>query len=532
MMGRFLRTGGVALVVTSLVQLVGAPAHAKVNWLFGADAREPWRAALDRTPQTREPIMAFVCIEHQQLTVLMEQQTFGRIDVDKALRDFLCVRVNALDGVNQPFLDAYGVGRKAVDLQVEPGQEKLRVDGPGRTQTYPVTLFINPDGELEHMVYGYAAPDDFVRVLEQVKSIMLAHEALRANANDARALAQLGGLYVELQRYAAGQQALTKALDLDKDDTLGVGETALLDLCIAHLAHEQGEEALQAVSRHIGAYPNSKLRCKAQFLLGGALLASVEPDRLAEESLRAEGKAAEAAAAAKRLLDGRMQAEEAWAWFVGPKGQAPCEGTEWADYSLGALRELRAEIAHAPVADEVEALLKEGKAEAAAERLRAFTQDEKYAGTDRGCEAAFRIGRVLMKAGKRAEALAQWKRLADPDPKANLCAASPWHDRAVLEAAAEEAWPAHVKDVDKLVSDKKADEAVEKLRAFAEHYEGTERAGESLFRAGEILLKAGKQEEALREWRRLADKDPVTNLYVETAWFGRAEEAVKANQAP
>ncbi|MBM3472171.1 MAG: tetratricopeptide repeat protein [Armatimonadetes bacterium] len=538
MLARIVRLVGLALLLASGTLLVGSPGHAGPNWLLAADAREPWRAALDRAPAAREPIMAFVCLENQQLTLLMEQHTFGHIEVDKALRDFLCVRVDALAAANQPFLDAYGAGRKEVGFQVEPGHEDFKVEGQGRGQAYPITLFINPDGELEHMVYGYAKPEVFLQVLQQVQAIMGVHEKLRGNANDARALAELGGLYVELQRYAAGRETLTKALDLDKNNALGIGETAWLDLGIAHLADGQAQQAVEAISKHIGAYPESKLRCKAQFLLGGALLASVEPDRLAKEALTAQGKAAEAAAAAKRLLDGQRQAEEAWAWFEGAKGKVPCEDTEWAGYSLGALRELRAEIAYGPVADEVEALLKEGKPDAAAERLRAFAQHQDaqghkdFEGTDRGCQALYYAGQVLMKAGKRAEAVAQWRKLADPDPKANPCAASVWHDRAVLEGAAEEAWGAFTKEVDRLVRDKKTDEAVETLRAFAKQYPGTERAGEALFHAGEILLKAGNRAEALREWRRLADKDPVTNLYLGTAWFDRATEAVKANEVP
>jgi tetratricopeptide (TPR) repeat protein len=529
---------GLGLALASWALLAGSPARAQPKWLLAADAREPWRAALDRAPAAREPIMAFVCIENQPFTVRMELQTLANAEVEKALRDFLCVRVDALNVANEPFLDTYGAGRRQVELHVEPGHERLIDEPVGRALTYPVTLFINPDGELEHMVYGYASPQDFLYVVEQVKAIMGVHEKLRANANDARALAELGGLYVELQRYAAGRQTLTKALELDKNNALGVGETAWLDLGVAYLADGEAQQAVEAISRQIGTYHDSKLRCKAQFLLGGALLASVEPDRLAKESLTAQGKAAEAAAAAERLLEGQRQAEEAWSWFVGAKGKAPCEGTEWADYSLGALTELRAEIAYGPVADEVEGLLKEGKTEAAAARLRAFVQHadaqghKDFEGTDRGCQALYYAGQVLMRGGKRAEALAEWKKLANPDPKANPCAASVWHDRAVQEGSAEEDWPAITKGVERLIADKQTEDAVNALRAFAEHYQGAERAGEALFHAGEILLKAGNREEALREWRRLADTDPVTNLYLGTAWFDRATEAVKANEVP
>jgi len=428
-----MRTAYAALISASLLLAAGA-AQAKPNWLMATDAREPWRVALDRAERVREPIMAFVCVENQQLTLAMEGRTFDDLDVDEALEDFLCVRVDAVDTRNQPFLNAYDVGRKDVGLEVQPGHEdRLIVEDPGRAQTYPITLFLNPDGGLEHMLYGFVIPEDFLHVLEQVKSIMGLHERLRAKADDAPALAELGGLYVGLQRYPAGREALEKALALDADGKLGLGETALLDLAVAYVSEGKAGEAVELIFRHLGAYADSELRCKARFLLGGALLASVEPDRLAVEELVAQGKGEEAAAARARLLDGRRQAEEAWSWFEGEKGKAPCEDTEWASYSLGALAELRAETAYADLSAEVDALVAEGKVDAAVQRLRAFGTDEKqgHRGTDRGCEALFHAGEILLKAGKRQEALAQWRTLADPDPAENPCAQTLWRGQAV-----------------------------------------------------------------------------------------------------
>ena len=421
-----------ALALLALLMAWGA--HADPKWLAASDARESWRAALDRAKDRREPIMAFVFVENQKLTLMMEERTFGDIDVDKALRDFLCVKVNAVDAENQTFLEAYGAGRKQINLQVEPGHENdLVVEDPGRAQAYPITLFINPDGGLEHMVYGFVIPEDFAQMLGQVKAIMGLHERLRADEGDAKALGELGGLYVALQRFPAGRETLEKALAADADGKLGVGETALLDLAVAYLSEGQADEAMERIFQHLNTYPDSELRCKARFLLGGALLASVEPDRLAVEELTAQGKAAEAEQAAAHLLEGQRQAEEAWAWFEGEKGKAPCEGTEWSDYSLGALGELRAEMAYPGVSAEADALVAEGKIDAAVQQLRAFGTDKEkgHPGTDRGCEALFRAGEILMKAGKREEALAQWRKLADPDPQTNPCAQSLWRAQAM-----------------------------------------------------------------------------------------------------
>jgi hypothetical protein len=198
------------------------------------------------------------------------------------------------------------------------------------------------------------------------------------------------------------------------------------------MSEGQGTKAVEVVSQHLGAYPDSALRCKAHFLLGGALLAAVEPDRVAVEELTAQGKMAEAADARGRFAVGQREAEEAWSWFEGEKGKAPCEGTEWSDYSLGALGELRAEIAYADVSAEVDALVAEGRIDAAVQRLRAFGTDETkgHPGTDRGCEALFHAGEILMQAGKRQEALAQWRALTEADPAVNPCARTPWRAQA------------------------------------------------------------------------------------------------------
>lgn len=438
------RLAYVNLLVACASLGLSARNYAQVKWLVALDAREPWRAALDRAARTREPVLAFVFLENQQLSVLMEEGTFADAAVEKATGDFLCVRVNANEARNRPFLEAYNVGRREFEVTIThiPGPDEPPPKDPnavyettkGRNFTYPVTLFINPDGELEHIVYGYARAEDFLHVMSQVKEIMRVHETLRDKPDDARSLAELGSLYVGLGRYGAGQQALERALAADQDGKQNVAETALLDLAIAYMAAERNEQAIEVIRRHVATYPESKERCKAQFLLGGALLASVEADRIKVEELAGQANTEEATAARQRLFEGRREAEKAWSWFEGPKGQAPCEGTEWSEYSLGALKELRAEMGYAAVSEQVEVLMAEGKVESAVQRLRAFAKE--HAGSDRACEALFRVGELLMKSGKREEALAQWRNLSNADPKANPCARTPW--RAQADTALQE----------------------------------------------------------------------------------------------
>jgi tetratricopeptide (TPR) repeat protein len=399
-----------------------------VKWLLSPDDRPDWQAALDLVQRSQEPVMAFVCTGGEPLAANMEMQTFGHPEVDKALRGFVCVRANPLQGKDQPFVDKYGVGRRDMDLRVDPRYENdLQVEGPGRVLAYPVTLFLAPDGQLEHLVYGFVIPDDFLAVLQRVTEILQIRGQLAKNEADAGAWARLGGLYVELQRLPAGREALEKALALDADGKLGIGESVLLDLAIAYTAAGDAGQAVEVVRQHIRAYPDSEQRCKAQYLLGGALLASVEPDRLAVEELTGTGDAQGATEAGERLALGRRQAEEAWAWFEGG-ANAPCAKTDWASYSLGALAELRAEMARDALDREVQRLLGEGKTDAAVEKLRAFAKE--HPGTDRGCEASFTAGEILLEAGKRAEALAQWERLADPDDKRNPCARTLWRGQA------------------------------------------------------------------------------------------------------
>ncbi|MGQ9731288.1 MAG: tetratricopeptide repeat protein [Candidatus Zipacnadales bacterium] len=420
-------------VLVVFASLTGGVAQAAVGWLISTDGRESWRVALDRAQRTRQPIMAFACIETQQLSVLMETQTFEQVDVSKKLREFLCVRVDAIKPANRPFLQQYGVGKGVVRIEDpragSPQARELQIE-EAKASTYPVTMFISPDGELEHLVYGFTPPQEFLHILDCVKEVMDIREGLRKNQDDAKAIARLGTLYVELQRYPAGKAMLQKALALDKDGQLGIGETALLDLAIVHMAAGEYKEAIECISQHRRDYPTGESHCKAQFLLGGALLASVEEDRIQAEELEAAGDAQGAAAARARLSEGRRLAAEAWSWFlVPPGGEPPCKGSQWAEYSLGALQELQAEIDYEAVHLEVARLLKEGKTDAACDALRQFVKT--HPDTDRVCDALFEIGTVLLKAGKRTEALAHWRKMTVDDPSQNPCKSASWRAEAL-----------------------------------------------------------------------------------------------------
>jgi tetratricopeptide (TPR) repeat protein len=413
-----------SLLLASLL-LGSGVGHAAVRWLQSNDNREPWQLALELAQRNRQPIMAFVFIQNRQLTDLMDAQTFADAAVSEAAnKSFQCVRVDAMRAENRPILQRYRVGR----TQVEP------VEGAEvRGQALPVTIFIGPSGEAEHMVYGFVIPDDFVVLLQQALEVIQLREKLGTEEKDAAALARLGSLYVELQRYDVGRQALEKALKLDRDNKLGFGAPARLDLALALVSTRDFDGAIALISETIALFPESELKCKAHYMLGAVLLGDADRSETRAEELARQKDEAGAAQARERALLSRRQAEEAWRWFEapGPNRKGPCDGTEWAGYALGALAELRAELDFAAADSAAKALVGAGKFLEAADAYRAF--EAKHPGTNRACEAAYQIGDCLLRAGKRDDALKQWRSLTtvnQDDPKQNPCSRTPWRRQA------------------------------------------------------------------------------------------------------
>lgn len=468
-----------ALVAAAILLVAGVvPAHA-VNWLQSTDNREPWELALDLANRSREPIMAFIYVENLQLTQMMDSLTFPNEDVSRTAKDFLCVKVDVFKPENGPFLDRYGVRRFNVQLE-----EEVKVGG---AHVYPVTIFISPSGDAEHMVYGFLMADAFLKVMGEAKQVIELREKLSRTPDDARVLATLGGLYVELQRYEAGREVLEKALALDADGTLGVAQTALLDLAVAVMADEEYPRAIELLTTHLGTFPDNELRCKAHFLLGGAMLAVAETEQLKAEQLADTDQAAAAAARGNAQLQ-RGQALEAWQWFEGDEDTpGPCPESEWEKYSLGALETLRMEIAFR----QAENVGVGGDPKAAVPELRAFTEEFRESEIDaapgRIYDAEFLIGKYLMASEQHADAADHWRGFIDrypPQPTGS-----------------------------QLVEPEFADTC------------------EAMFLLGECLVRLGRPQQALKQWQALASEEK-TNPCRATVWPARAAAAIEEHNGP
>jgi tetratricopeptide (TPR) repeat protein len=473
----------VALSVLFMV-IASVSAHA-VNWLQSTDNREPWELALDLAKRNREPIMAFVHVENPerwrqaaQLTQMMDDLTFANEAVSEAAKEFLCVRVDVFYPENGPFLDRYGLRRTQVEAT-----EDIEV---GRGHAYPVTLFVSPAGNAEHMVYGFLMADAFLKVMGEAKQVIQLREQLDEKPDDAKALAKLGELYVELQRYGRGREVLEKAIQLDADSALGIGETALLDLGVAVMADENYSRAIELLTTHIGTFPNSELRCKARFLLGGAMLAAAETTQQRAEELGSADGAGAAAAREEAQLQ-RRQALEAWQWFEGDEEHpGPCPDSEWERYSLGALERLRVEIAFRD-AENVAAT----DPKAGISALRTFIEKSRESKVEgaagRVYDAEFLIGRSFMASEQWANAADHWRGLVDrypPQPSGSQVAEPEFADTC-----------------------------------------------EAMFLLGECLVRLGKQQQALKQWEALASEE-LTNPCRPTVWPAKATTALEEHTTP
>ncbi len=474
-----------AALAILFVAIASVPAHA-VNWLQSTDNREPWELALDLAKRNREPIMAFIQVENPerwrqaaQLTQMMDDLTFANESVSQAAKEFLCVRVDVFYPENGPFLDRYGLRRTQLEAT-----EDIEV---GRGHAYPVTLFISPSGNAEHMVYGFLMADAFLKVMGEAKQVIQLREQLDEQPDDAKALARLGELYVELQRYSSGREVLERALQLDADNALGIGETALLDLGVAVMADEDYSRAIELLTTHIGTFPNSELRCKARFLLGGAMLAAAETIQERAEELDATDRAGATAAREEAQLQ-RRQALEAWQWFEGDEEHpGPCPDSEWERYSLGALDRLRVEVAFRDA--ENAATVSGPKAGISALRtfIEEFRESKVEGAAGRVYDAEFLIGKSLMASEEWVKAADQWRGLIDrypPQPTGSQVAEPEFADTC-----------------------------------------------EAMFLLGECLVRLGKQQQALKQWEALASKE-LTNPCRPTVWPAKAAAALEEHATP
>jgi TolA-binding protein len=479
-----------ALVVfAAALTLAACPGvgHAAVRWLQAADDRQPWEFALDLAKRNRQPIMAFVYTANSPVTEIMQDQTFTSKQVSGLAPKFQCVLVDAGRPENRPFLARFGLG------SVEARAEGAMVEG----HSFPVTVFISPDGVAEHMVYGGVIAEDLATVMTAVLGVMAEREALAKQPEDAGALARLGGRYVELQRYEAAREVLEQALKLDPEAKKGT-EAARLDLAIALLAPQQRDcdRAIGLITEYIGLYPEGELSCKAHYLLGGALLGAAEAHQDKADELAAQDKQTEAAQERQQAQLGRRQAEEAWRWFEATKERkAPCEGTEWSTASLGALDELRTEIGY----HGAEEVALSGAPKEAVKALRQFIADTEKAKAERDKhlpagvkpspeslrvqEAWYLIGKELMEDKDYAQAAEHWRKFLDRYPV---------EPRPSATAKAD-----------------------------------PESSCDAAFLLGECLYRTGKRNDAMAIWKELSDTSAGRNPCAYTPAFGKSTGAVE-----
>jgi len=426
-----------ALALAILLFSSALVSAAGVKWLPGQPARESWEVALNRAERTREPVMAFCYEEGRQLTAMMDAQTFADAEVGKTSEDFLCVRLDVFALASRPFLDMYDVGRKRAMADGEGGQVEIR------HQTFPVTLFLTPDGGLAHIVYGYVIPSDLVTIMSQATEIVDLLAKLSDEPKDVPSLMRLGAMYVELQRYPAGREALELALSLDTDGEHRAAELALLDLSLTHMAAADAETATALIAQHAEAFPSSDMRCKAQYLMGGArLTAAHQAEQLADELAEA-GDADGADVARRRAGINRKEAIDAWAWFEGEHAKCPTDENDWELFSLSALFELRARDAYSPLEPRIEALIEAEDYNGAIAELRGFVALKEYKGTEASCGADFLIGQCLMLAGKNDQAVTHWRNIMNRKPAESAenvgdpCGTPQW--RSIASQAIEDA---------------------------------------------------------------------------------------------
>jgi hypothetical protein len=234
-----------------------------INW------QETWVGAQAAARKSGRWVLAYIYHHNQPACVEMDGTTLATPAVIEALSTgFEPLQVNGGSSRAQAFLDHYAVGTRE---SVERG---VAID----SGAYPAYLLLDAKGTEAFRGYGYYPPDPFGQLLEQLHRVATLTDALAAQPQDARVAAQLGHLYLELERPAQGTPLLERAVQLDPENRAGARQEAELDLTILAIP-ERPDEAFGGLVSYSFSYPESTRGLEVRYYMAVARIAGRHYDQ-------------------------------------------------------------------------------------------------------------------------------------------------------------------------------------------------------------------------------------------------------------
>lgn len=234
-----------------------------INW------HDTWLGAQAAARKSGRRVLTYIYHHNQPACVEMDRTTLATPAVIEALNaGFEPLQVNGASSRARAFLDKYAVGtRESVDRGVAIS-----------SGAYPAYLLLDAKGTEAFRAYGYYPPDAFVQLLEQLRRLGALADALAAQPQDARVGAQLGHLYLELERPEQGKPLLAQAVQLDPENRAGARQEAELDLTILAIP-DQPDEAFRGLVTYRFSYPESARGLEARYYMAVARLAGRHYDQ-------------------------------------------------------------------------------------------------------------------------------------------------------------------------------------------------------------------------------------------------------------
>jgi len=230
-----------------------------------------WAEARAAAQKSRKFILAYIYRNGHEACAAMENNTFSKEAVVKALDAYEVVALNGEARQNRDFCDRYHVGTRY-------NEKGDKYDGKTAFAAIPAYLFLDANGTEYYRTYGFYAPDVFLHLLGQVAHLIEWQCALAAHPQDARMRADLGRLYLEMSRPDKGRPLLEDAVKLDPNNDTGARADAELDLVILSIP----DDPVMAL-RNLVAYqfnrPETKRGLEIRYYMAVAQLAAGKEDQ-------------------------------------------------------------------------------------------------------------------------------------------------------------------------------------------------------------------------------------------------------------
>jgi thioredoxin-related protein len=250
-----------SIIAVALALAGAANAAEDLTW------HRTWEEASQAAQKSRKYVLVYVHENGHPACVEMNK-TLQVDEVTEALTAFEVLALSGSSEANAGFCEKYRVGARRPRLWGAQETED-RIDASAT----PAYLFLDASGREYYRTCGYYPPAPFIEMLRQAAQIIDWTNKLSASPNDARVPADLGHLYLTLDRSDLGKPLLERAVKLDPQNAIGARSDAELDLTILMIPDNP-----QLAFRQLVAYqfnnPDTKRGLEVRYYMAVAELAN------------------------------------------------------------------------------------------------------------------------------------------------------------------------------------------------------------------------------------------------------------------